>query len=87
MPDSRITSDELASWREHPVSMWVFAAMQNHAAAQRDAWIEASWDNGNAERDLLIELRARADTFQAIFDSEYTDFCAALGETPLGKGA
>jgi len=33
------------------------------ADEQREAWIALSWDAGDANPDLLIELRTRADAY------------------------
>lgn len=79
---ARITRDELDAWREHPVTAWVIAALESHAAAQRDEWASLSWEGGTADQLALTELRTRADAYRAVADAQYDDFCKALGEVP-----
>lgn len=79
MPPSR---DDFARWRDDPVTRWVMAAHKAAADQNKTAWANAAWTTGNASPGALMEARTRADTFMAIVDAEYIDFCAMLGEEP-----
>lgn len=74
--------EDFARWLDDPVTRWVMAA---HAAVIEDAkqtWVNASWDNGGGSRDLLIELRSKADAYAQLQGATYEDICAQLGEAP-----
>lgn len=74
--------DDFARWLDDPVTRWVIAAHLKIADECRETWMGASWENGGGSRELLIELRVRADTYKAIADTTYEGLCATNGETP-----
>lgn len=80
MPPS---AEEFARWRDDDVTRWVFKALETIAAENKAAWDSASWDHGQANPLLLLELRTRADTFRALAETPYEGFCETLGEEPL----
>jgi hypothetical protein len=79
-----ITRDDFASWRENPVTQWVFAGLAEIADLQRQHWIETSWGQGACLPNLLAELRVRADTAKSIIEVEYERLCAVLEQEPKG---
>lgn len=77
------TKDEFLVWKEHPVSRWVFLALQTASQAQQTAWLNQSWERGEANPLLLTELRTRADAYDALQASTYEDWCKFTGDEPL----
>jgi hypothetical protein len=58
-------------------------AMRSFAARQRDDWIKRTFDDGGfPDRNLLIELRTRADAYLAIPDTHFEEWIAAHGTDP-----
>lgn len=70
------------AWREHPVTLFVFGACRAQAEYCEANWKDGSWNSGEADQDSLNELKARADTYRALEDSDYEAFCEALGLEP-----
>jgi hypothetical protein len=66
-----ITEDDFLTWREHPVTKWVFDAIERGVEAQKSAWIDASWEAGKADPEMLIELRTRADAYRALNETTF----------------
>ena len=66
-----ITEDDFLTWRENPVTRWVFRAIELATDAQREDWIVRSWENGIADPAVLIELRVRADAYRALYETSY----------------
>ncbi len=69
------SAEDFEQWLENPVTRYVMAAAKSLAAEYKETWINQSWDGGNADRDVLVECKARADA--------YLD----LVETPLARWA
>lgn len=67
----KITPDEFQDWRDHPITQWVFKAIEHGAEAQRQGWLDASWEDNRADPLLLCELRTRADAYRAIIDTSF----------------
>ena len=80
------TREEFAAWRDDPTTRFVLQALETAETAQFDAWREASWHGGNADPEILnqlrIELVTRADAFAAIGATDYEGFCAWAGVEP-----
>lgn len=76
------TREEFEAWRDHPVSRMVFAGLARNADECREAWQDASWGQGHATPDLLVELRTRADTLRTLEDASYEAWCETLGLDP-----
>jgi hypothetical protein len=74
--------EEFAAWRDHPVTLFVFAALSNASAEQRKAWDETSWDGGVSDENLLLELRTRADAYNSMQEADYEGFCEWAGVEP-----
>lgn len=77
-----ISRDDFNTWRENPVTEWVFKALETIEAAQKQHWLETSWDQKACEPTLLHELQVRADTARAIIDVSYDRLCEVLGDEP-----
>lgn len=76
--------DAFATWRDNPVTQFVFAAMSAAQRAQQEMWTDASWRSGNVDHGALIELRARADAYAALEEASYEAFCEWAGVDPEG---
>lgn len=82
-----ITEDDFLRWRDNAVTQWIFKALETAVQAQKDEWGSISWD-GNAPDPLkLMELRTRADSYAALFETDFTAWQAINGETPLEEAA
>lgn len=76
------TLGEFLAWKEHPVSLWVFKALQESSDRQKAQWEAQSWGEGTANPLLLLELRTRADAYEAVEATEYDAFCVMNGHDP-----
>jgi hypothetical protein len=74
--------EEFAAWRDHPVTQFVFAAYREQIATCEQSWLAQSWEGGTADQETLNELKARADTYAALEESDYEAFCEAVGVEP-----
>lgn len=79
LPPSR---EDFARWQADRVTQWVMAAHRAAADANKAAWVDQSWVGGACSRDVLTDLRIRADAYLAIADTSYEGFCDMLGEEP-----
>lgn len=70
------------AWREQPVTLFVFAALNHAADEQQTTWATTSWHGGLADQALLSELRVRADAYKAIEEGGYEAFCEWAGVEP-----
>lgn len=76
-------SEDFAAWRDHPVTKLVLKALRAAREQQKAQWDKASWEGGvvrapELER-LLLELRVRADAYQALEEMTVGDIAAWLG--------
>ena len=74
--------EEFAAWRDHPVTLFVFAAMRAVAEEQEQSWHDQSWNGGNCDPLELNGLRARADTYTSMEEGDYEAFCEWAGVDP-----
>lgn len=79
MPPSR---DDFARWLADPVTAYVMQAFLKMAEANRAEWIRTSWDGGGCSKELLAELRTRADAYRALPEANYDSICDANGDEP-----
>jgi hypothetical protein len=77
-----VTRDDFKRWRDDPVTRAVMAAHRDFADKSREAWMEASWNNGAASQEHLRELRVRADAYLAIAEMTYEGLCEIMGVEP-----
>lgn len=77
------SKEEFQSWQAHPLSQWVFQAIQLSAEAQKAHWLSESWEGAKADPLLLCELRTRADAYTALEETTYEGWCAAHGVDPV----
>lgn len=75
-----ISEEEFIAWRDDPVTQWVMAACVKGAEIQKAGWIAASWEGGDANIDLLIECRTRADAYRALVETDFIGWQRAHGE-------
>lgn len=84
MPPSR---EEFARWRDDNVTRWIFAAIEHGEAANKAAWMDASWERGVGQPEalarLLAELRTRSDAYRALIDTSYEGWCENSGQDPV----
>lgn len=73
-----ITADDFSAWRDNPVTQAVFRALKVTAERNKEAWVQVSWEGGNADRMQLIGLKARADAYLDLATISYADLEAAL---------
>jgi len=71
-----IGPEEFAAWREDHVTQWVTAELARAADAQKAAWLELSWEQGEPDELQLAELRTRADAYRALAELSYEDLIA-----------
>lgn len=81
VPDDRLppTPEEFAAWCEHPTTRWVAAAWLKAAEAQKEQWIAASWGAGDADPNLLLEWRTRADAYLAFIQTGRENYERIIG--------
>lgn len=76
-------SDDFARWREDPITRLVFRALEAAEQAQKDQWTAASWGGGMVRaddlKDMLQELRVRADAYAALREMTVEDVTTWLG--------
>ena len=80
-----ITKDEFQRWYENPVSKWVFAAVEQAALKQSEAWMEKSWGSGVADPYELVTLRTRADAYRALFETPFEQWQEMNGESDANE--
>lgn len=67
--------DAFVTWRDSPVTQFVFAALRAAAAEQKTAWDDVAWHGGTADANALAEFRTRADAYESLEAGTYEDFC------------
>lgn len=73
------TEEDFIVWCESPVTQFVALAYKTAAEAQKEAWTNQTWENGNfLEEKTLIELRTRYDGYKAFLEAEYQDYLALV---------
>lgn len=76
-------SEDFARWRDDPITKLVFQALGAAADAQKAQWDAASWDGGQVRaeplKELLQELRVRADCYRALQELTVEDIMQWLG--------
>lgn len=70
------TDEEYEAWRDHPITVFVLDCYDRMADEQKEAWLISSWEAGDANRELLIELRTRADAYRSMGECELGDLVA-----------
>lgn len=81
MAKPRVTAEDFANWRESSVTQWVMEASAKVADANRQKWIDASWEGGNCDPLSLTELRTRFDAYRALIEMSWEACAEWLGET------
>lgn len=85
MAADSVTEEEFLAWRDHPVTQYVMEAYKRMAEAQKNAWMECSWDAGHCDSFELAELRTRADAYKSMSECNLADFTSAV-EPEEGRG-
>lgn len=68
------TEDEFLVWCESKVTQFVALAHKVGSEAQKEAWMQMSWNEGVVSNDALIELRTREDAYKAFLECGYLDY-------------
>jgi hypothetical protein len=55
------SKEDFESWLASPVTEAVFRAFDKLKQRAKDRWLAESWDGGKPDRELLADLRARAE--------------------------
>ncbi len=75
-----IEPDDFEAWRAHPVTEAVSKALVMLAERNKQKWIDASWDGGNADPLVLAELKARAQMAQDLSELTLEELREVLDE-------
>ncbi len=67
----RPSEEEFIAWSENPITLWVMRAARLNAEECKELWVRRSWDGCEANRELLIETRTRADANLSLCDTDY----------------
>jgi hypothetical protein len=70
------TEEEFEAWSDHPITLFVLDCYDRMAEEQKLAWMIASWEAGDANAELLIELRTRADAYRSMAECDLGDLVA-----------
>lgn len=57
--------------------------LKESATSHEAEWRKVSWEGGEADRSLLIELRTRSDAYLALEETTYEGWCASAGVDPV----
>ncbi len=71
-----MTEEDFEAWSENPVTRWVFAACMKAADANKQKWVDSSWEFNHANQALLSELRTRADAYAALVETDFDGWLA-----------
>lgn len=67
------SKDEFEVWRTDYTTKLVFEALARLEEKAKDHWLETSWDGGNADEALLIDLRARVEVIKDLRELSHED--------------
>lgn len=76
----KIEKEDFEQWLAHPVTEWVFAAHRILAERAKQKWIEQSWDGGNPDPMMLVDLRARAQVINDLCELKHEEIEAAFDD-------
>jgi hypothetical protein len=83
MTASPFTADDIAMWRDHPITAWYLGALKAQAMTYQDQWASTLKDASLSDRELAngrLELACRADECNAAAAADYAALCGARGE-------
>lgn len=78
-----VTAEEFARWRDDRVTQWVFRSFATIAEENKAEWLKASWEQGVSNPVLLMELRTRADAYNAVSETSYEGHCETNGDEAI----
>lgn len=76
------TLEEFQAWRANPVTAWILKGCQTAAEAQKQHWLEKSW-NGDVDPLLRLECATRADAYLALEETTYEGWCDINEDNPV----
>lgn len=62
----KIEADDWETWKANRVTEAVFKMFEEQARKAKAAWVETSWDSGQANPVTLASLRSRAEVFEQL---------------------
>lgn len=71
------SEEEFKAWKDHPTTQWVLGAYRIMAEAQKQHWVDLTWEGGNCDSFELCTLRTRADAYMSMHQCDLSDFAAA----------
>ncbi len=75
------TKEEFETWCENPVTSFVALAYEKVAEAQKEGWINFTWDQNKVDKEIFVELKVRSDAYKAFIETEYANyFYIVVGE-------
>jgi hypothetical protein len=60
--------DDFEAWRENPITRAVLKLLSEEAESARNTWIQHSWAGGEADSNVLYEMRGRAHICELIMN-------------------
>jgi len=75
--DLNFDEDEFITWREHPISRFVFDTVLRHGTEEaKEYWIKQAWESGNLSPVFHMECKARAALADQLRTLNYEDLVA-----------
>jgi hypothetical protein len=68
-----IDREAFEEWLAHPITEEVLKRVGELAEANKQKWIDTSWDAGNCDERVLIDLKARAQAAHDLSTIRYED--------------
>lgn len=75
-----ITEDEFEVWRTDHTTKLVFQALEKLEERAKSKWLETSWEGGNPNWELLIDLKARVEVINDLRELRHEDLEDILNE-------
>lgn len=68
-----IDREAFEEWKANPITEHVLQRVGDLAEANKQKWIAESWDAGNCDEKVLIDLKARAQAAHDLSTIRYED--------------
>lgn len=72
--------EDYLTWRDHPMTQRVFAAMRAYAENRRDLWLRMSWEGEDPDPLRLHELRGQAGAVELFLNASYDFILGQIDE-------
>lgn len=67
-----ITEEQFTDWLNSPVTEEILEALERRSEIIKQAWVSQSWDEGQADQLVLQTLKAKAETYKALANINWT---------------